>query len=61
MTSCISDTVILIPCDKCAAKTRKSLLWIKKNKTLSCKCGHTTSLKTEAFEHEIAQCLLARL
>jgi len=61
MTSSISDTVILIPCDKCQAKTRKSLLWIKKNETLSCKCGHTTNLKTEAFEHEIAQCLSAPL
>ena len=53
MNSCVSNTVVSIPCDICETSTRKSLTWIKGNEVMYCKCGCMVDLKEKSFLADI--------
>jgi hypothetical protein len=55
MNSCVSNTVVNVPCEMCESSNRVTLTWLKVNDVMYCKCGCMINLKTEPLLSDIAK------
>lgn len=50
----IENTEIPIPCQKCGAKTKKTIGWLKTNPEITCRCGAITEIDATRLNQQIA-------
>ena len=50
----IENTEIPIPCQKCGAKTKKPISWLKTNPDFTCSCGAVTEIDATRLNQQIA-------
>jgi len=51
----LPDRTIDIKCSACGRTTRKSIGWVKNNKTFTCACGAETTLESPEFKAIVAK------
>lgn len=44
---------IEIPCAGCGSKTKKTVAWLKRNKTLTCACGAVVNIDADQIRREM--------
>ncbi len=49
MTSLGNDAEVTFTCDRCGAKTKKQLAWLKSNPEFVCACGVVHALNPDQF------------
>ena len=55
MANHLDSAEIELPCGNCGRKTKKSIGWVKSNRSFNCSCGSRVEFDPNQFRQQIAK------